>query len=188
MTLVTSAVIFAARAHDGATRRGGRVPYIVHPMEVAAIAASLSGDGEVIAAAALHDVMEDCAVSREELVAAFGERVAALVESQTQTQGGDPRESWLPRKREAVEKLARGGREERVLALSDKLSNMRAIRRDYAHLGERLFDRFHVRDKGLHAWYYRACADLIGQELSDTDAHRELMSLIDEVFGASGEI
>lgn len=62
MTLVTEAVIFAAQAHDGAARKGSVIPYIVHPMEVVAICATLTDDPQVLAAAALHDVMEDCGI------------------------------------------------------------------------------------------------------------------------------
>ena len=74
MTLLTEAIAFAAGAHDGVTRKGSRVPYIVHPMETVAIAASITDDEEVLAAAALHDVMEDCGVSGEVLRARFGGR------------------------------------------------------------------------------------------------------------------
>ena len=53
MTLVTQAVIFAAQAHDGAARKGSEIPYIVHPMEVVAIASTMTDDPQVLAAAAL---------------------------------------------------------------------------------------------------------------------------------------
>ena len=71
MTLVTEAVIFAAQAHDGAARKGSVIPYIVHPMEVVAICATLTDDPQVLAAAALHDVMEDCGIGFDELTAAI---------------------------------------------------------------------------------------------------------------------
>ena len=187
MTLVTSAVIFAAHAHDGATRKGSGMPYIVHPMEVAAIAASLTDDEALIAAAVLHDVMEDCGVSYDVLCEQFGARIAALVQAESHTQYDDPEASWLARKRETVEKLARGGREAKLLALSDKLSNMRAIRRDFIQSGENLFAKFHEKSKRLHAWYYRSCAALISQEFSHTDACQELHALIDEVFAGVAE-
>ena len=78
MTLVTQAVVFAAQAHDGALRKGSQIPYIVHPMEAVAIASTLTDDPHVLAAAALHDVMEDCAVDYDTLLARFGSRVADL--------------------------------------------------------------------------------------------------------------
>ena len=74
MTLVTQAVIFAAQAHDGAARKGSEIPYIVHPMEVVAIASTMTDDPQVLAAAALHDVMEDCGVTFETLSERFGVR------------------------------------------------------------------------------------------------------------------
>ena len=67
MSLVSQADAFAAKAHDGMLRKGTNTPYIVHPREAAAIAASITDDEHVIAAALLHDVMEDCGVTEEEL-------------------------------------------------------------------------------------------------------------------------
>jgi len=183
MTLVTQATVFAANAHDGATRRGSQIPYIVHPMEVAAIAATMTDDAQVVAAAMLHDVMEDCGVGFEELRARFGERVAQLVRDESQSEGPDGRGPWGARKREAVRRLARGSREAMIICLSDKLSNMRAIARDVERDGDAVFLRFHQHDKRKHAWYYRSCAAIMARELGDTHAFAELSALIARVFG-----
>ena len=183
MTLLTEAIVFAAGAHDGVTRKGSCVPYIVHPMETVAIAASLTDDEEVPAAAALHDVMEDCGVSGQTLRERFGERVAALVACDSQTQTEDPCRSWNERKREAVRKIACGGRDAKIIALCDKLSNMRAIHRDYLRDGEALFFRFHQHDKRWHAWYYRSFVSLLRGELGDSEAWHELDALVSCVFG-----
>ena len=102
MTLVSDAMIFAACAHDGMLRKGTNVPYIVHPAEVAAIASTLTDDPEILAAAVLHDVIEDCGVSWQELAQRFGARVAELVLSETQERCGDPRMTWEARKRAAI--------------------------------------------------------------------------------------
>ena len=182
MTLVSDAMIFAARAHDGMLRKGTNIPYIVHPAEVAAIAATMTEDENVLAAALLHDVMEDCGVTQAQLVQQFGERVAQLVKSETRERCGDPRETWLVRKQGAVERIAEAGREARIIALSDKLSNMRAIHRDYDRDGEMLFHKFHQHDKALHAWYYRSIAALLEKELGDTLAWQELCGHIAYVF------
>ena len=182
MTLVSDAMLFAARAHDGMLRKGTNIPYIVHPAEVAAIAATITEDAEVLAAALLHDVMEDCGVTEAELAGQFGVRVAQLVRSETQERCGDPRETWLARKRSAVERISRADRGAKIIALSDKLSNMRAIHRDYDRDGERLFFRFHQHDKALHAWYYRSLAALLEGELGDTMAWKELTEHIAYVF------
>ena len=182
MTLVSEAMLFAARAHDGMLRKGTNIPYIVHPAEVAAIAATMTEEVEVLAAALLHDVMEDCGVTEAELAGRFGARVAQLVRSETQERCGDPRETWLVRKQGAVARLAKADRDAKIIALSDKLSNMRAIHRDYDRDGERLFFRFHQHDKALHAWYYRSFAALLKGELGDTLAWKELGEHIAYVF------
>lgn len=182
MTLVSDAMIFATKAHDGALRKGTNLPYIVHPAEVAAIAATLTDDPHILAAALLHDVMEDCGVSEAELAQRFGERVARLVKSETEERDGDPRETWLARKQSAVSRIGCADRDVKIIALSDKLSNMRAIHRDYDRDGERLFFRFHQHDKALHAWYYRSFPALLKDELGDTLAWQELCDHIDYVF------
>ena len=182
MTLVSEAMIFAARAHDGALRKGTNLPYIVHPAEVAAIAAALTDDPEVLAAALLHDVMEDCGVTQEELTAQFGSRVAHLVLCESQIYEGDPRKTWIRRKQAALGHIAQGDPATRIIAMGDKLSNMRAIRRDYDKEGDALFLRFHQRDKRRLAWYYRSCAKLLQEEFGRTDAWFELNAHIEHVF------
>lgn len=182
MTLVTDAMIFAAGAHDGMLRKGTDIPYIVHPAEVAAIAATLTSDEEILAAAVLHDVMEDCGVTEEEIAQRFTLRVAQLVASETQKRSGDPRATWFERKRSAIRRLAQGDRSVKIIALSDKLSNMRAIHRDFDRDSDTMFFRFHQHDKRLHAWYYRSCMALLEEELGQTDAWRELRMHVEHVF------
>ena len=67
--MIRKAAEFAAKAHEGAVRKGSRIPYIYHPMEAAVIVAQMTEDEEVIAAAYLHDVLEDTAVTAEQLKA-----------------------------------------------------------------------------------------------------------------------
>lgn len=188
MTLVSDAACFAAMAHDGTFRKGTDIPYITHPMETAAIAASITSDEEILAAALLHDVIEDCGVTRKELEARFGARVAALVANETQKAEGDPRRTWVSRKRMAIEQMAKGDRAMKIIALGDKLSNMRAIHRDYDLNHDAMFFRFHQHDKRLHAWYYRSCMEMLRSELGDTEAWRELRAHIEHVFEGVAQI
>jgi len=182
MTLVTEAVIFASRQHDGMLRKGTDLPYIIHPTEVLAIASALTDDPEILAAAVLHDVIEDCGVTEEELAERFGARVTRLVLSETQLSDGDPRATWDARKKEALLRIARGGRSVKLIALADKLSNMRAIHRDYDRDSDTMFLRFHQHDKTRHAWYYRSMVNLLRDEFGDTDAWRELHAHVEHVF------
>ena len=78
MELVSEAIVFAVKAHDGMRRKNSEAPYILHPMEVGVIIGSMTDDQEVIAAGVLHDVVEDAGVTIEEIGENFGERVERL--------------------------------------------------------------------------------------------------------------
>lgn len=181
--LLDRAIIFAVKAHHNTERRGKGFPYIVHPMEAVEIVATITPDQELLAAAALHDTVEDTDVTVEQLRAEFGERIASLVasESDEMPEGVSEEDSWHDRKQAAINRLAAASHDAKIVALGDKLSNMRAIARDYKVKGDALWSIFHVKDKASHEWHYRGLASSLS-ELSDTFAYRELVRLIDEVF------
>ena len=182
-TLLDRAIVFAVRAHAGTERRGKGFPYIVHPMEAVEIVATMTPDQELLAAAALHDTVEDTDVTIEQIRSEFGERIASLVasESDTMPEGVSEKDSWHARKQAAIDRLASASHDAKIVALGDKLSNMRAIARDYAEIGDKLWNRFHAKDPKDHEWHYRGLADSLS-ELSDTFAYREFENLINQVF------
>ena len=181
--LLDRAIIFAVRAHSGTERRGKGYPYIVHPLEAVEIVATMTSDQELLAAAALHDTVEDTDVTVERIRSEFGDRIASLVaaESDEMPEGVSEEESWHERKQAAIDRLSRAGREVKMVALGDKLSNMRAIARDYAVQGDALWKIFHAKDPKEHGWRYRALADALS-ELEDTFAYQEFVRLINQVF------
>ncbi|MCR4844367.1 MAG: HD domain-containing protein [Bacteroidales bacterium] len=181
--LLDRAILFAVKAHAGTERRGKGFPYIVHPMEAMEIVATISPDQELLAAAALHDTVEDTDVTVDQIREEFGERVAGLVasESDVMIQGLSEEDSWRARKQAAIDRLAAAPRDAKIVALGDKLSNMRAIARDYATMGDELWKIFHAPHPSDHEWHYRGLADSL-RELSDTFAFQEFESLINQVF------
>ena len=186
--LLDRAIIFAVKAHHNTERRGKGFPYIVHPMEAVEIVASITPDQELLAAAALHDTIEDTDVTVEQLQEVFGDRIAELVHSESDqlngevfTGGANEEETWHTRKQAAIDRLAAASHDAKIVAMGDKLSNMRAIWRDYQTKGDELWNIFHVKDKKSHEWHYRGLANSLS-ELSDTFAYREFVRLIDEVF------
>ena len=183
-SLVTKALAFAAQAHDGQVRKGTDIPYIVHPMEAAAIAAGMTNDQEVITAAVLHDTVEDTGASIETIKDQFGSRVAELVsaESENKREGEDPRFNWKLRKQETIDHLlSTADRDVKILALADKLSNLRAIYRDFCAIGDKLWKRFNQNDPAMIGWYYRSFKETCA-ELSDTTAYMEYVELLDKTF------
>ena len=181
--LLDKAIVFAVNAHHNTERRGKGFPYIVHPMEAMEIVATITPDQELLAAAALHDTIEDTDVTVEQIREAFGERVAELVhsESDQMPEGVTEEDSWHDRKQAAIDRLAAASHDAKIVAMGDKLSNMRAIWRDYQQKGDQLWQIFHVKDKASHEWHYRGLAASLS-ELSDTFAYQEFVRLIDEVF------
>ena len=181
--LLDRAIIFAVKAHADTERRGKGYPYIVHPMEAVEIVATMTADQELLAAAILHDTVEDTEVTVEQLRAEFGERVASLVadESDVMPEGMTEEASWHQRKQAAIDRLSKASHDAKMVALGDKLSNMRAIARDYAEIGDEIWNRFHTKDPKEHEWHYRGLADAL-RELKDTEAYREFESLINQVF------
>lgn len=183
--LLDRAIVFAVRAHAGTERRGKGFPYIVHPMEAVEIVATMTRDQELLAAAALHDTVEDTDTTVEQIRAEFGDRIASLVasESDTVVEGVSEEDSWHTRKQAAIDRLAQAPHDAKIVALGDKLSNMRAIARDYAQQGDALWNLFHAKDPKDHEWHYRGLADSL-RELQDTFAFKEFEQLINQVFGA----
>lgn len=186
--LLDRAIVFAVHAHAGTERRGKAFPYIVHPMEAVTIVATMTNDQELLAAAALHDTVEDTDTTVEQIRSGFGQRVAELVALETDTLvedgvGGErvASRSWHERKQATIDRLAHASRDAKMVALGDKLSNMRAIARDYAVQGDTLWNLFRDNDPKEHEWHYRGLAAALC-ELQDTFAYQEFEQLIDQVF------
>lgn len=182
-SFLDKAIEFAVKAHANSERRGKGFPYVIHPLEAMSIVASMTPDQELLAAAALHDTVEDTGVSIDDIRSEFGDRVADIVkaESDVFTEGLSEEASWHDRKKAAIDRLAAAPLEAKMVAMGDKLSNMRAIWRDYQEKGDELWKIFHAKDKSDHEWHYRGLAASLS-ELSGTFAYKEFLSLINDVF------
>ena len=185
MELVSEAIAFAVEAHDGMRRKKSDAPYILHPMEAAVIVGTISDDQNLIAAAALHDVVEDAGITIEEVEEKFGKRVRELVQSETEDKRADlpPSATWRIRKEESLAVL-KNTEDISVLIvwLGDKLANMRSIYRDWKVEGDAMWQRFNQKDVSEQAWYYKSIAKLT-ERLSHTSAWLEYKTLTELVFG-----
>jgi len=185
-TLVDKAIKFAVDAHHNTERRGKGFPYVIHVLEAMQIVSTMTSDPEMLAAAALHDTVEDTDVTMEDIRREFGPRVEKLVCGDTDAPVADdvPEEmSWRERKQAAIDRIAALPREAKIVALGDKLSNMKAIARDYRAQGDKLWEIFHAPGgRADHEWHYRGLAASL-KDLSEFDAYRELVSELESVFG-----
>jgi (p)ppGpp synthase/HD superfamily hydrolase len=138
--LIGKALEMAETAHAGQTRNGsGGMAYIHHPIAVAELLAEHSFGEAAVAAALLHDVVEDSAASVEDVEARFGPQVARLVEALTEDDSIEPFERRKDAHRRQVE--AAGGDALAIYA-ADKLSNIRVLRRTLASEGESAGEEF----------------------------------------------
>ena len=148
--MLNDAIAFAVEKHRNGLRKGTRMPYIVHPLEVMHNLLLMGADKKLMAAGVLHDTVEDTDATLEIIAEKFGHEIASLVASHTEEDKSLP---WKRRKEIALEHLSHASKREQMLVLADKLSNMRAIARDYESIGEKLWERFN-KGKADQAWYY----------------------------------
>ena len=183
--LFNRALLFALEAHNGVTRKGSSIPFILHPLEVATIVASITENKETMAAALLHDTVEDADVSLEEIKVKFGDKVALLVASETENKRRDilPELSWQIRKEESLDLLKyTDSHDVKILWLADKLSNMRSFYRLYQAKGDAMWLDFHQQNPKKQGWYYKTVLRYTA-ELEHTAAYNEYRYLVNKVFG-----
>lgn len=177
------AVRFAAIAHKGAVRKGNGLPYIIHPMETMCIVSRMTDNPEVLAAAALHDVIEDTRYTGRDIEERFGRRVAELVgmESEDKKRHRPASDTWRERKEENLIREKIAPRDAKLIMLSDKLSNVRSTLRDYNEVGQGVWDKFNMKDPVEQEWYYRAVARVVN-ELSDEPVYKEYTEILNIIF------
>ncbi|MCV6595652.1 MAG: HD domain-containing protein [Mangrovicoccus sp.] len=126
ITELTRALAYAARAHANQRRKGAaQEPYINHLIEVMDLVAGATGgeDTELLIAALMHDVIEDTAITAEELTDAFGPRVTRIV----QANSDDMTLPKAERKRQRIANMAHKAADARIVKIADVISNVRAV-------------------------------------------------------------
>ena len=177
--MIEKAIAFATQAHKGQFRKGTTRPYIIHPLEVGNIVATMTDDEEIISAAILHDTIEDCEGIDESMICQeFSQRVAHLVVQESE----DKSKTWLERKGATIAHLKNASREVQMIGLADKLSNMRDIDRDYPECGEELWNRFRMKDKKMIGWYYKGILSSLQEALEGVPAFGEYRQLVEKHF------
>ena len=185
-SLLQGAIEFAAKKHAEQVRKGTSIPYFTHVMEVMEIVCRMIDDEEIRAAAVLHDTLEDTDTTKEELVRNFGQKVADLVaaESEDKREDQPAEETWIVRKMETINHMKKACTEVRMIALGDKLSNVRAMSRDYKVVGEQLWQRFNEKDPMKQGMYYGSLANAFGEDdtIRETEAYKEYVELCKGLF------
>lgn len=182
-SLVDQAIGFAARAHDGQRRKTGNLPYIAHPMGVAMILQAMGCAETVVAAGLLHDVVEDTAVTLEEVRRRFGGEVAEIVALVTEPPKAD--NQWEARKQHAITILREAPLEAKLVAAADKYHNLSHTLHTRRRQGATVWENF-GRGKRRQAWYYRTVLESLLANVPDPDAYpifARLEAVIAALFG-----
>lgn len=163
MSLVSKALVFATTHHKDMLRKGTQIPYMAHLLNVCRLLAEKGCREEVLAAALLHDVVEDTPVTIGEVRELFGADVAFLVEGATelyklqkQQTEKDGKETWEERKQHTLGFVTGEATPEQLsIILADKLDNAASVHRDVRRIGESVWKRFNAT-KEKQEWYYRS--------------------------------
>lgn len=184
MDIFDKALIFATEKHSGQRRKMSGVPFILHPIEVAAIVGTMTDDKEILAASVLHDTVEDTDTTLEEIKEVFGKRIYLLVMTETEEKREDrpAGETWEIRKLETLSILENTkDMGVKMMWLGDKLSNIRSFSREFSNIGDRVWENLNQKNPAKQAWYYRTVAKYLS-ELKDFPAYKEYVSLVEYVF------
>lgn len=193
MNLVFDAIELAAQRHRGQLRKGTRIPYMVHLMNVAALLAARHCDPEVIAGGVLHDIVEDTATELEEVQRRFGDRIACIVDGTTEPEKknkynpSDEKGSWEERKQHTIDFVAKEATVDvLVVSCADKLDNMTAIANDFESIGDQLWKRFNAPE-ARQRWYYQGLAAAFAGRATESevlaDLSQALTQQVRRVFG-----
>lgn len=161
------ALVFAARLHINQKRKTTQIPYISHLLSVAALVLEDGGDEDQAIAGLLHDAVEDQGgkATLEEICKRFGERVAFIVESCSDT-FESPKPPWKERKDKYLAHLGEAPSDVRRVSLADKLHNARSILASLQKDGDAVWNRFNGGREGS-LWYYQKLVQIFRRTGSD---------------------
>ena len=191
---ISAAFALAALVHEKQKRKSTDIPYISHPMAVAAQVSVWGGSEDQFIAALLHDVVEDGGAQYMPVIEEhFGKHVLDLVMacSDAAPQRGQPKGAWIERKEKYIANLRSAADEVLLISAADKWHNLASILADAKQLGEVVFDRFIRQDfertdkKKMVLWYYKELLAVYRER--NVPVVVELENLLNEIENVTGQ-
>ncbi len=191
---ISAAFALAALVHEKQKRKSTDIPYISHPMAVAAQVSVWGGSEDQFIAALLHDVVEDGGAQYMPVIEQhFGKHVLDLVMacSDAAPQRGQPKGAWIERKEKYIANLRSAADEVLLISAADKWHNLASILADAKQLGEVVFDRFIRQDfertdkKKMVLWYYKELLAVYRER--NVPVVVELENLLSEIENVTGQ-
>ncbi|MBU6323784.1 MAG: bifunctional (p)ppGpp synthetase/guanosine-3',5'-bis(diphosphate) 3'-pyrophosphohydrolase [Patescibacteria group bacterium] len=174
--LIEKAMLLAMRAHEGQKRKEGDTPYIVHPVEVALILARHGFPEDVLAAALVHDTVEDTSVTLEDVRRELGDGIAKLVAPVTH----DDSLPWEEKKHAYLESVRNAPEDVKAISVADKIANAKSLIAAAGEQGAAVWRHFNRgRDKKL--WFEHAVLDMLRESWQNplVDEYAKLVDTLD---------
>lgn len=172
---IDRAISFAVKAHKNQFRKTDpSLPYIYHPISVGFILSRAGFSDEVITAGILHDVIEDCGISAEELKSTFGDKVTGYIEAVSENKEN----AWEKRKEDYLNKILQSAEEIKAISAADKLHNIYSLIDTIREGGD--IDELFKKDKKTTIYYYINFAESLRQNWSHL--------LVDELNSAAAKL
>lgn len=174
----------ATLAHAKQKRKGGNIPYIIHPFSVMCIASETTDDEDILIACLFHDILEDVPEEypRQTMRAEFGDRVVDIVDGVTKDSS---LKEWKARSKAYLDHLEHQASNESVLvSCADKIHNLMSILTDYKTHGNELWNRFSTKSGADQLWWYRSILSVVKKR----KAPKVLIDQLDELVISLKEI
>ena len=191
MSIISQALVFATKHHQHQLRKGTRIPYMSHLLNVCKLLAERDCSDAVLAAALLHDIVEDTDVTMEEVEQTFGMQVGDIVRGATELdklekKAIEKESSWQDRKEHTIHFLENEASIDQLLVSgADKLDNLRSIVYDHQKIGNEIWKRFNA-SKEQQGWYYSSIANILINKQKENkileDFGNEMGELCKKVF------
>lgn len=186
--MITRAFEFALEVHSSQVRKASivpGVPYMSHLMEVAGMVQASGGNETTVAAALLHDTLEDTQATTHDIEVWLGSEVASLVQECTEkgTEGsnGPFKAPWKGRKQAYLDHLAIVSPSALLISIADKLQSLREVRRQVRRQGDNAYASFAKKDfptvgerKEAVLWFHNALSEAFQSRI---DALREAIEI-----------
>lgn len=162
--MIEQARAFAEEAHKNQYRKISKEPYITHPMRVAKRLEDAGCSEELVAAAYLHDVVEDTPYSMDDITNHFGKCIASLVAAHTE----DKTKTWKERKQHTIDTFEHAHKDIKQLIVADRLDNLLDLKKDLNEFGNDVWNFFNA---GLsqQKWYNEAIVKYMYKNMEPND-------------------
>lgn len=177
---IRQALRIAAKAHRNQTRKGSDIPYLVHPVAVALILMEHTSDEATLAAALLHDVLEDArdVYSEEQMREDFGSVVTDTVKAVTKD---DSITDWRARNEDYLATLRASNNDRAMMVCAaDKINNLTDTLEDYEARRPNTWAKFHT-GKEDQLWWYTAVYELVAEKMPGYGLTEELNELVERL-------